>query len=614
MSSALPEVSRSQSPESFLYTEVVKSFLGARAALVASVLISYGRASIRELSKNSKLPVAVVKKVLVSFIQLNCVVFWADEKKTTYYSFNETGVLTLLYSGDIISYIDELYKDDLCTQIIQNFMNLGNLTIEDYLSSQKESLDKEAVFKIENSFAKLVKDKYLKPIQATNFSPLADLWMKVYKKEYVKLSKSSPSLSELKKKAEATNMSKLEFSKIIEFEPPNLFITDRATSIYKVNPQVPLSFNLERFLKARRTSQLVQLCAHRVGKISSLVYQQGLRSVEKNSVKVVDPLGALDLNNTAESSTLKSVHDEGLDDEPTVTSLCFNARDVLKTLPKTVVLGGSILAGPVKRKHSAGDGDGSAKRVKTENGFAIPGAAGPAGPAGPAGVLEDEDDEDDFAAGGDGDGDSEIAKLSIIDQHLRLLSNSGIPFLKKANNGSFYVPFNVLKAHLRQQVSDTLVGATLGPQCARILRCVRENRLCTEKLINSVALLKDKEGRSLISTLVKFNFLEIQEVPKSADRAASKSVFLYRISDKHSYDGNKQNLCFNMGLLLDKMELLRAENSLLLTKISRDDVRGKESEYLLPSEQLQLQAFREQQLQMVTKVQRLLTLWEVFKF
>jgi len=580
------ESAKTQSAESYVYTGLVESFLGKRAALVSSILISYGRLTVKDIVKKSKVSPSTIKKTLVSLIQLNCVSVWVDKSRTetTYYYFKEDGALALLYSGEIIGYVDKVYDDDAISQIISNFLSLGNLSISDYLNSFG-SEDKEAGYQLEKKFATLVSDKILIPISLTHFSPLKDLWLQTYKKAYSQIPKTS-TLSELKRKAEAKSVAKLEFLKLLDYQPENLTIRDKATSETKINPNISLSFNIHRFLKYKRSTQLTHFCSHRIGKVTSVIYEKALLATEKNTPEVKNPLHLIGLSNEE--------FEDPKEYEPK-NSCTFNARDVLKLLPKDFNLKETILHGPPKRKSSDPEDRPSSKRIKLENGFSIP---------------ELDNDFDD----GDEDEDAGTAKFAVIEQHLKILTSSTIPFLKKAQNGLYYVPFPEILPILKRSVFDSVIASTLGSPCARILRCVRDNRLVSEKLINSVALLREKDARSLTALLIKYNSLQIQEIPKSADRAASKSVFLYRFNEKHSFDFLKSNVCWNMGQLFDKIDYLKQENIALVTKINRDDVKGKEVDYLLPSELTQLKNMRERELDSVIKINRLLSIWEVFKF
>lgn len=578
--------SKTQSPDSYVYCGIVESFLGKRAETIISTLISYGRLDVRALSKKSGLSVILVKKTLVSLIQLQCVSVWEEKNlkgETIYYSFKEEGVLLLLYSGEIISYIEQIYKDEKLIEIVQNFLALGNLSIKDYIASFSSNTDEET-FHIEKQFLKLTQDGFLIPIEESHFSPIKELWIKSYNKAYNKIPKSS-TLSELKRTAEAKASAKLEFNTTLDYKPDNLYIKDKLTSVTKVNPEFTLAFDFKRFLKAKRSIQLTQFCSHRIGKLTSIIYKYALLSKEKKSPEVINNLFKIGLTN-------EEINNVGTyEPKPDVL---ISSKDILNILPKEVDLNGSILNGPKKRNANHIETT-SNKRIKREDGY--------------LNGIEEESDDDEF-----NESNFDISKLTIIDQHLRILANASVPLLKKSTNGLYYVPYTELMVHLKQAVSDSVIAGTLGSPSARILRCVRDKRLVSEKLINSVALLKEKEARALTSNLVRFHFLEITEIPKSADRAASKTVFLFKTNEQHSNDFVKQNICWNMGKVLENIKELKESNSLLITKINRDDVKGKELDYLLPSELKQLKSMREKDLELSIRLNRLVSIWEVFKF
>ncbi|CDR39726.1 CYFA0S03e06524g1_1 [Cyberlindnera fabianii] len=587
----LPASSKTQNSELFLYSGIIESHLGKRASAVALALYNYGRLNIKELAKRSGLPVVLVKKALVSLIQLKCVSVWQDSSykgTTTYYSFRDEGVLLMLYSGEIIAHIEDIFNDDYFTQIVQNFLSLGGLSTSEYLSSFGTQ-DAQTRANIEERFTTLVQQQYLIPVKDTHFQPTKDIWKKTYHNALSKVPKA-PMTSELRRTAEAKAIAKVDFLNLLSNEPEGLYLKDKATLTKRVNPAIPLAFNLQRFLKARRTLQLVQLCSHRVGKLTSVIYKQALMLNETNAPDVSDPLLQIGLTN--EEVLYRK------DYEPK-TGQIFAAKDLVGKLPKDLNLKGSILSGPAKRK--ADVDDSSRKRVKLNGGsYGVP-------------DLNNDDDDD----ADDADDDFELVgsgnSLAIVEQHLKLLTKSGIPFIKKASGGSYYIPYPDLMSYIKKTVLESVVTATLGAPSARVLRCVRDNRLVSEKLINSVALLREKDARSLTSVLVKHNLLHIQEVPKSADRAASKSVFLYRVNDKHCFDTMKNNMCWNMGRLLERGLVLKLENSALVSKINREDVKGKELEYLLPSELTQLKKMKDEELTLAVKMHRLMSLWEIFK-
>ena len=225
---------------------------------------------------------------------------------------------------------------------------------------------------------------------------------------------------------------------------------------------------------------------------------------------------------------------------------------------------------------------------------------------------EEENEEGDANLDLDED-DSDPRSVSLVNGHLRLLLTANIPFIKESKPGQFFVPYSSLIPILKSSTYDSIIASTLGPSSHRVLRCIRDNGLCTERTITTTSLMREKDVRTVIGTLVKYNAIEIQEVPRTVDRAASRAVFLFRIKEKHAFNTMKLNLTWNLARLISKLETLKEENATLLKKANRDDVKGREMELLLASEINQLKVVNDRELNGLVRRHRLLSLWEVFK-
>lgn len=604
---------RTLSPERFLYSELAKSLLGERAAFVVNILLSLGRLTVGEICTRapSSMNARSVKTTLVSLIQLRCVKYIEETVGTTgrtatYYYFNQEGLLLFLYSGCIIEELGKRVSDPaLTSQIVQNVLSLGSITLNEYLESCDPQISKRDVTSI---FVQLCEGGFLTAISKVHYTPVKVLWDKLYEKEYNAIPRNS-TLSDLKKRNEAKSKAKTQFLQTLaSVEDSSRVLTiDPKTSMRTVVGSVPLTINLDRFLKIRRSKQLVQLAKTRVGRIPAQVYGVALQITEQRSPNLVDPLTQTGLLQDLDEA-ISIREDEELMEEKT-SGITFNAIDIAKYLPNSLDLRGTLSATLKSNKRGTDSHtQHPIKKMKTENGFAVP-SLPESQSANSENAEENTDEFDQF----DDDG-SNPHSASLINGHLKLLASTSIPFLREIRPGVFYVPYTKVMPILRRLTYDYIIASTLGPSAMRICRCVRENNLVSEKFINSTALMKEKDSRTTIGSLIKYNVIEIQEVPRTADRAASRAVFLFRSRETHAYNFMKQNLVWNIANLLYKKERLKEDNMTLLTKANRDDVKGKETELLLPSELNQLKMVNERELNIWTRVARLLSLWEAFKF
>ncbi|CEP64664.1 DNA-directed RNA polymerase III subunit C82 LALA0_S13e00166g [Lachancea lanzarotensis] len=595
---------RGANPERFLYKELCRTHLGERASAIIELLVSKGRMSARELCDRSEMDLKSVKRILVSLVQLRCVQYCneihaASNRSTIYYYYCEDGMLLMLYAGEIVETVKEVFKSDLASQIVQNVLALGSLTVKAYLSA---GLSSDSPAQVSAFFVKLCDAGFLTPLTVTDYATTRDLWARLYAKQYNAIPKTS-TLSDLKKRTEAKQKAKEQFNKLLC--PPDtsaLFQTDPETSMRKVVESIPLALNLKTYLKVRRSKQLVQLSAARVGAIPSAIYKIVLQVTERHAPDVIDPLTKTGLLQDADEQA--AIREDFIFAEEKTQGTNISATDIARLLPDTLDLRGTIVS-QMKRPRSNGNDSQPTKRVKTEDGFVIPSL--------PANPGDDAELDNDAALDFD-ENDDDPHSVMLVNAHLKLLSTSAVPFLHESQPGQYFVPYSKLLPLLKSCVYETLISYTLGASAARILRCICDNKLASEKVINATALMKEKDIRSVIAILIKYSAVEIQEVPRTADRAASRSVFLFRNNEKHAYEFMLKNLTWNIANLYHKIEDLKNENSTLLKKANRDDVKGKEVELLLPSELNQLKMVNERELNGLTRCSRLLSLWEVFKF
>ncbi|GMF08390.1 unnamed protein product [Ambrosiozyma monospora] len=152
-------------------------------------------------------------------------------------------------------------------------------------------------------------------------------------------------------------------------------------------------------------------------------------------------------------------------------------------------------------------------------------------------ILDDDNnsDDDNFAnnsKGGFQNGNSSAKDhrlLTIINQHLKLLSlDPTIPFVEESNPGSFYIPFTELQPVYTKHTFKQYLKNLFGPETLRLVNCMEDKKLVDEKTLSKIVLMKESQIRSLISKLQTLQIIEVQEIPKTMDRQATRSVFAFR--------------------------------------------------------------------------------------
>ncbi|XBW35258.1 hypothetical protein QEN19_000823 [Hanseniaspora menglaensis] len=609
---------RSIRPKTFLYTTVVKKYLGEKAMAILKILLSQERVTLKmiyTIMNNTSVPMELssIKRTLVSMIQLGIVNYYQDElpknyntkinkkfKQKIHYSINEEGLNLLLYSGEIItnvtmihSYMGEIPMK-IVEEIMTNCLQFGFLSVDQIIMTVKNDEDFIDEDVIKQCIDILLKDGWLKRSTPLDQCPSKDLWSLIYNREYVVTGERDKTLSELKKKHQSTFKSKEKFNKLCSYAQGEI-----------------CRVSFDRYLKWKRILHISQLCESihgiAIGKILNFCgdivgnKQQTLR----------DPLKDCGLFDDA--AELAAFNEEQEFKDESTTGIAFDSLDIQRFIQHRNIpidlnstLVNSLNTGNLNEN----------KRVKRESTVGLD-----------LNDIQEENEEDldldeaaDVAETVNENGKRVLVNndvsIASINACLQLLSDDmqSIQFLKKTSSGKYFFPFTNLTKILKQTVYDGLIESTLGVSSLRLLRCVRFNRLVTEKTLCSLALLKDKDVRHIVTKLIKINAVEIQELPKANDRSAARTVFLYRIDERHQYQYMDDNLCWNMANLINKIELLKEKNKVLLNKAEREDVAGKEEELLLTSELNQLKMINEREMSSFVRLNRLISLWEVFQF
>ncbi|GMM37444.1 DNA-directed RNA polymerase III subunit C82 [Saccharomycopsis crataegensis] len=664
------KASRIQSAKSYLFTTLLKDLLGLGPSIIISKLYSNGRLTLRELSAKTKIGKRKVQGILVKLIQLKCVKYFApsgSKKPTVNYYVNEEGLLIFLYSGEIIASIKKKYSDDLMAEIIQNFLNYGNLTLSDYLSNleshKNENQNKENQNKekdengsenrdeddndedldeksdIEKKFNILIQDGWIVPIKSDiEFQNKYDIYRELYQKNYAKYPKAT-SISEIKRKKEVKYSTEIDFNKLFEFskkdiyESDNSFFNKGANTMFgsdsfgssKIKQDLAFKFSLARFFKHMRSVCLVKIVNQRLGPVSSKVFGLVMQKIEKNSqdcskfaLDFADVY--LNLNSKMESqgdSTIIASSDIPAKSLPQYlsyaklvldaeNSVCFTLQDIAALLKKRedIDLSNSIKFKSVhsnKRKNRDNQNMGPAtKKIKQENEILA------------MQVLNGNHNDSDEEGDENTEDMDEKHSVGALYQHLELMANSSIPFLRRNPNGAYYVPFSELMSKTKEMNFMYLVKSVLGRNEFKVLNCIIKSKLIDEKALINHTLLKDDDLRVCINRLFKLQAIEVQEIPKTVDRQANRSAFAYRFNKKFNTRLLENNLLHEISLIFNHINETKEKNKLLLGKANREDIKGKEEDMLLTSELNQLKWLNENELNCVSRIHRARSIWEVF--
>lgn len=591
MSLDIDDPARNQSPKAYLYVKVAEAHLGKTPSILVASLILFGRLTAKELSKQNDLPLKLVKTSLVSLIQLNCIQYWKDEdKKDFHYSLNEEGILLLLLAGEIVAVIKSLHGEE-DAEIVQNIIENGSIQVSVLLDSLgSESLKHKKMEKLMT----LHESGWVKEMRKIDFNPVEDVWDNLYKST-LKLMARSASTSEIKRVADAKEKTRSKFDQLFPELDSSSELLYIEGGIRRFKDNVRLTFNFARYEKHLRSRAFVDLAESRLGLITSKIYGVCCGLVERKSPPLnhwYRKISALRGDPEKERIFFNSIENKLVESKHTV----FSVQELASSIPKDLDVLNSILtqnfAIPRKRVNEVIETP-DLKRIKLEDdSFVVSTANGR-----PLGSM---------------DRQSRSPLLELLTEHLRILCSSRYPFLVEVSPGTYTVPFQNLSRYIASYHYDTLIKTTMGNNALRVLNCVKALKLVDEKAISNTVLLKDKTVKSELYKLVNANVLETQEVPRSVDRAASKTFFLFRHKPYASHRYVHETLAYSMAITLDKISNFKQDHKILLEKCDREDVRGHEEELLLESELRTLKELQTREFENLARMMRLRWLHFIF--
>ncbi|KAI8051045.1 uncharacterized protein B0P05DRAFT_562718 [Gilbertella persicaria] len=163
--------------------------------------------------------------------------------------------------------------------------------------------------------------------------------------------------------------------------------------------------------------------------------------------------------------------------------------------------------------------------------------------------------------------------IQVVEGYFQLLRSGGFLALRDELGANQYaVNFKRLRYLMKRHILEGCITDRFGVACCRIVRILLDKGKLDESQIQKLSMLPLKDVRHKLGILITHNLIEIQEVPRSADRAPSRSFHLLYVSLEKCFAELLQDVYRTLGNLQQRKneELLRRVR--LLDKLSRQDV------------------------------------------
>ncbi|KAI8973457.1 RNA polymerase III subunit RPC82-domain-containing protein [Mycotypha africana] len=127
----------------------------------------------------------------------------------------------------------------------------------------------------------------------------------------------------------------------------------------------------------------------------------------------------------------------------------------------------------------------------------------------------------------------------IVRGYITLLRTDAAGFIKlKDERGAnqYAVNFEKLRNTMKRRMLEGLIKERYGIATCRILRILIERGKLDETQVTKLAMLKANDAREKLALLKTKGYVEIQEVPRSADRAPSRCFHLWYVPLEKCYE------------------------------------------------------------------------------
>ncbi|KAL4747597.1 DNA-directed RNA polymerase III subunit rpc3 [Aspergillus terricola var. indicus] len=211
-----------------------------------------------------------------------------------------------------------------------------------------------------------------------------------------------------------------------------------------------------------------------------------------------------------------------------------------------------------------------------------------------------DDHDDDHGANGN--------RTFEIDQHLSLLAQPPFNLTSKRLNGgiiNWTVEFRHLARKLRHLELERVVEARYGDVALRVLRVLQAKGKLDEKRLQEISLLPFKDLRQVLASMQTGGFVDLQEVPRDAQRQPSRTIYLWYYDPDRIRDSMLQDTYKAMSRCLQRLKFERGRLKDFLEKTERSDVKGNEELYLSEGELDKLREWRAKESLLLGEVARL---------
>ncbi|KAK2746234.1 RNA polymerase III subunit C82 [Myotisia sp. PD_48] len=199
---------------------------------------------------------------------------------------------------------------------------------------------------------------------------------------------------------------------------------------------------------------------------------------------------------------------------------------------------------------------------------------------------DDDEDDDDGEEDGNDEANSKSksqSRIYQVSQHLTLLASEPYHFsTRRMESGmiTWTVEWRNLARKLRRLEIERFVASKFGNVAVRIIRVLAKKGKLDEKRLQEISLLPSKDLRQILARLQAAGFIDLQEVPRDAQRQPSRTIYLW------FYDPDRvtmmliEDLYKCISRCFQRLAHERRKLKFLIEKAERSDVKRDMERYL----------------------------------
>lgn len=160
--------------------------------------------------------------------------------------------------------------------------------------------------------------------------------------------------------------------------------------------------------------------------------------------------------------------------------------------------------------------------------------------------------------------------LANLNEYIAFLTRSPSSFLIKTEN-QFYIDFKKATCLIQKDLIEAMILEKYSQHHVRLFNVLLSKQCLEDKHVSKLAMISLKDARSKLFHLFNGEYIQLQEVPKTADHAPSRTLFLWK-ADLNSSNLALSKLCRKE--IVNLQDLYISESKIhegLLAKLERAD-------------------------------------------